>query len=88
MKILVTGALGFMGSHLVDALVKQHTVYGIDNLSGGFLENSSWQGKEYRSEEEEKGGEALVGSGVQRCRILRCRDGGGWHPLHRSGSYP
>jgi len=34
MKILVTGALGFVGSNLVDMLVSQgHEVYGIDNLS-------------------------------------------------------
>lgn len=34
MKILVTGALGFVGSNLVDMLVEQgHEVYGIDNLS-------------------------------------------------------
>ncbi len=36
MKILVTGAAGFIGSHLVDALIANHDeVYGVDNLSGG-----------------------------------------------------
>ena len=40
-KILVTGHLGFIGSHLVDELVKEHDVLGIDNLSGGNIENSN-----------------------------------------------
>lgn len=42
MKILVTGSLGFMGSHLVDYLQSHgHTVRGIDNLSTGHGSNTN-----------------------------------------------
>ena len=41
MRILVTGAAGFMGSHLVDSLIAMggHEVYGVDDLSGGYERN-------------------------------------------------
>lgn len=40
MKILVTGAAGFMGSHLVDELIRRgHDVTGTDDFSGGYSEN-------------------------------------------------
>ncbi len=40
MKVLVTGGAGFIGSHIVDALIEQHhQVVVVDNLATGFLEN-------------------------------------------------
>lgn len=40
MRIFITGAAGFLGSHLADAMLKDgHRVVGIDNLIGGELDN-------------------------------------------------
>lgn len=40
MRVLVTGAAGFLGSHLCDRLLaEKHTVVGVDNLSTGVAEN-------------------------------------------------
>ena len=41
-KILVTGAAGFLGSHLSEVLAKLgHNVIGIDNMIGGYEDNIS-----------------------------------------------
>ena len=40
MNMLVTGAAGFIGSHLTDYLLTRgHTVTGLDDLSTGSLDN-------------------------------------------------
>ncbi len=40
MRVLVTGAAGFLGSHLCDALIADgHTVVGVDNLLTGSVQN-------------------------------------------------
>ena len=41
-KVLVTGAAGFIGSHVVDSLLQAgHDVVALDDLSGGAVENVS-----------------------------------------------
>jgi dTDP-glucose 4,6-dehydratase len=55
MRILVTGAAGFLGSHLCDALLGDgHQVVGIDNLATGALRNLEHLGHESRFEFHEQ----------------------------------
>jgi UDP-glucose 4-epimerase len=40
MRVVVTGAAGFIGSMLVDGLLRDgHTVLAVDNLASGHMEN-------------------------------------------------
>lgn len=51
MRILITGAAGFLGSHLTDALLSDgHTVVGVDNLCTGSLANLKHLANESRFE--------------------------------------
>ena len=46
MKILITGVHGFVGSNLVEALKKEHTIYGLDIISplkDGVVQTFSWE---------------------------------------------
>ena len=45
MKILITGVHGFVGSNLVEALKKEHTIYGLDIINPskeGVVRTFSW----------------------------------------------
>jgi dTDP-glucose 4,6-dehydratase len=51
MRVLVTGAAGFLGSHLTDALLAEgHSVLGVDNLCTGSLANLQQLERETRFE--------------------------------------
>lgn len=55
MRVLVTGAAGFLGSHLTDRLLGEgHTVLGVDNLSTGDLGNIAHLKGESRFSFEER----------------------------------
>jgi dTDP-glucose 4,6-dehydratase len=55
MRVLVTGAAGFLGSHLTDRLLGEgHSVLGVDNLSTGNLNNLAHLASEPRFRLEER----------------------------------
>jgi dTDP-glucose 4,6-dehydratase len=55
MRVLVTGAAGFLGSHLTDRLLGEgHTVLGVDNHSTGGAENLAHLHEEPRFRFEER----------------------------------
>ena len=69
MKILVTGGAGFIGSHLVDRLVKEgFGVRVIDNLSSGRLENLT----QYRNDSKV---EVMIGDLKKMEDALKAMDG-------------
>ena len=51
MKILITGVAGLIGSKFADWLAsnyKNYEIYGIDDLSGGYIENINEKVKFYQ----------------------------------------
>ncbi len=55
MKILVTGGAGFIGSHIVDALISRgHRVIVVDNLSTGKKDNLNPKAKFYKVDVRDK----------------------------------
>ena len=73
MRVLVTGAAGFIGSHMVDRLLSAgHSVVGFDNMSTGqrsFLENAAGNPRFTFHEEDLLEGGSLKRA-VQGCELV------------------
>ena len=42
MKILITGAAGFIGSHLCETLIEKHKIFGLDNFCDFYNPQIKW----------------------------------------------
>ena len=77
MKILITGVHGFVGSNLVEALKKEHTIYGLDIVSpqkDGVLKTFSWDdlekvGSRFLDEPSGKAERKVQGSSPETCNV-------------------
>ena len=70
MNFLVTGAAGFIGSHLIDLLIsKKHKVVGLDNLKVGRIENLSQhkQNKDFMFFEGDIADKKTVSNAMKDC---------------------
>lgn len=55
MRVLISGAAGFLGSHLADALIAEgHSILGVDNLCTGSLQNLQQLSSEPRFELQQR----------------------------------
>ncbi len=71
MKICVTGGAGFIGSHLVDRLVKEgHSVTVLDDLSTGRLENLAGVRSDVRFIEGDTRDEARIREAVDGAEVV------------------
>ena len=57
MRILITGIAGLLGSRLADYLIEntEHELFGIDDLSGGYIDNIPKEVKFYKFDLSEDG---------------------------------
>ena len=77
MKILITGVHGFVGSNLVEALKKEHTIYGLDIISpqkDGVIKTFSWDdlenvGSRFLDEPSGKAERKVQGSSPETCNV-------------------
>ena len=67
MKILVTGGVGFIGSHLVDELVRQHEVVILDNISTG---QRAWLNEKAKFIEGDVRDESIIEEAMAGCRTV------------------
>ncbi len=64
-NVLITGAAGFLGSHLADAFIRQgYSVIGVDNLSGGYRDNVSREVEFYHADCNDLSAMSLMTVGV------------------------